>query len=235
MIKSGIACLQSLARADGDELADERVRAYAIYVLTRNGVVTSGFASRAAKATRSQLPEGSGRHDLAGRVSRRRPTSCSSRTPRRAAIIEEHEARRRARSPTTAYYYDPLAHDAQVLYLLSRHFPERAAKVTPARARRDGRADLQGSYNTSRRRTTILALEAYGEARGAERPDGALASRGRGAADEPLALPAGLLPLRAPFSDKASAHRVRDERAPSACYWLVSQRGFDPTLPDKAI
>ena len=49
MMKAGQGYLQGLAANDGDTIADERLRAMAIYVLTRQGRVTTSYASALKK------------------------------------------------------------------------------------------------------------------------------------------------------------------------------------------
>jgi uncharacterized protein YfaS (alpha-2-macroglobulin family) len=52
------------------------------------------------------------------------------------------------RPPDYRWYDDRLARDAQALYLVARHFPERAARVTPQEI--DAIVDpiFRGRYNT---------------------------------------------------------------------------------------
>ncbi len=49
IITNGNNFLRSLASGDGGTLVDERTRAYAIYLLTRQGIVTTNFAAAVQK------------------------------------------------------------------------------------------------------------------------------------------------------------------------------------------
>jgi uncharacterized protein YfaS (alpha-2-macroglobulin family) len=230
MMKSGVAWLQSLARADADDLPGERVRAYAIYVLTRNGMVTSGFATALQKRLEANYPK-QWKKDLAGAYLA--STYALLKQERLGRGIIEEQKLGVSHVADYGYYYDSLAHDAQLLYLLARHFPDRAARVTPAELNAMVEPIFKGSYNTFSSAQTILALEAYGEA-AAQNPDGALGIREVvGGQKSALTLPAGLLPL-VDFSDKASAIEFSTSGAFGG-YWLVNQRGFDLKAPEKAI
>ena len=50
--------------------------------------------------------------------------------------------------PDWSHYRDGLVHDSLLLYLLSRHFPERARRVTPEDLNAIAQPIFNGSYNT---------------------------------------------------------------------------------------
>ena len=150
------------------------------------------------------------------------------------SLIDDQKIGVQARVADFRYYDDALSHDAQLLYLWSRHFPDRAAKVTPEELDAMVQPIFQGLYNTFSSAHTILALEAYGEA--AQKADGgAQAIRELlNGQKQALALPAGMLPLVGVLDPKASALEFSTEGA-FGSYWVVEQRGFDLDLPKKAI
>ena len=51
-------------------------------------------------------------------------------------------------------YYDPLSHDGQLLYLVARHFPERAARITAEQLDAVVQPIFRGTYNTFSQRHT---------------------------------------------------------------------------------
>lgn len=132
--------------APGDDLAEERVRAYAIYLLTRNGMITSGFAAALEKHLEANHPK-KWKQDATGAY-----LASSYRLLKQdrlaRGIIEECKLGQWAGPPDHAHYYDGLAHDAQLLYLLARHFPERAAQVTPEMLDAMVQPIFRGTYNT---------------------------------------------------------------------------------------
>src|SRR5581483_6833295 len=59
------------------------------------------------------------------------------------------------------YYIDPLTRDSTVLYLLAKHFPERARALSP-RVMENISRPLEGDeFNTLSAAMTLLALDAY--------------------------------------------------------------------------
>ena len=208
-LKSGLGWLQTLARQDGDSLPEERIRAYAIYVLTRNGMVTSGFAQALQKHLEANYPK-EWRADLAAAYLA--ASYQLLRQDKLARSLIDDQKLGQARVANFRYYDDALSHDAQLNIYGQRHFPDRAAKVTPEELDAMVQPIFQGLYNTFSSAHTIFALEAYGEA--AQKADGGAQAirellNGQKRA---LALPAGMLPL-APFDPKASALEFSTEGA----------------------
>jgi len=130
------------------------------------------------------------------------------------------------------WFYDRLSYDAQALYIIARHFPERASAVTPAEL--DAIVDpiFRGAYNTFSSAWSILALEAYASTVAATAPAGAFTiDEVRGGQPHALTLPQSLLPV-VPFSPAATAIRF-GASGPFGGYFVVSEAGFDTAVPDK--
>jgi uncharacterized protein YfaS (alpha-2-macroglobulin family) len=229
-LKSGLGWLQTVARHDGDSLAEERVRAYAVYVLTRNGIVTSGFAQALQKHLEANYPK-EWKKDLAAAYLA--STYRLLQQERLGRSLMEEQKIGVARTPDYRYYDDMLAHDAQLLYLWSRHFPDRAAKVTLDQIDAFASQIFQGLYNTWSSAHTILALDAYGEA--AQRAEGGAQAIREilSGQKQALSLPQSMLPMVS-FDPTAAALEFSTEGA-FGSYWVLGQRGFDLELPKKAI
>jgi uncharacterized protein YfaS (alpha-2-macroglobulin family) len=131
------------------------------------------------------------------------------------------------------WYYDQLAHDAQVLYLLSKHFPERAARLSAADIDALATPIFNGAYTTYSSGWTILALETYGKAAEAATGGQLAAAEVIGGQARPLVLPQNLLPM-APFSDRAGAIRFTSS-GPLEAFYVVGERGFDRSLPSQPL
>jgi uncharacterized repeat protein (TIGR01451 family) len=236
MLKAGQGYLQGLAARDGNDLGDERLRAMAIYVLTRMGRVTTSYASALKKrldadfaktwktdlaalylaSSLALLKQGDKARGLAdGIVLGKMPPGWSA---------DEWES-----------LLDPLAHQAQVLYLLAKHFPERAKAVTTEQLDALTEPIFQGRYNTYSSAFTILALETYGKLAAQHDTDlGGLAiTETLPSGKHPLTLPASLLPVTA-FSPEATALSFA-AKGDFGAYWLLEQRGFDRAVPDRAL
>ena len=165
MLDAGNQYLRQLAangRADTLDLL--RQRAYAVYLLTRQGTVTTNSLAAVQKRLQDAYP-GAWKTDLASAW-----LAASYQLLRQdkeaAALIAGTQAvleRKPARDETfdSGYYLDPLTRDATVLYLLAKHFPERA-RALPPRVMENIAAPVQGGrYNTLSSAMTILALDAY--------------------------------------------------------------------------
>jgi len=125
-------------------------------------------------------------------------------------------------------YYDPLVRDATTLYLLAKHFPERARALPPEAIGNILRVVQRGWYNTLSSSWTILALDAYGTSAAA---DGKLSLNELHKDNTIAAFGAqqGSL-MRGTFTAAAtgvSVHNDADLRA----WYAVTQSGFDRTPP----
>src|SRR5438034_11679074 len=65
VLSQGAGYLQGLAGSEGASLFDERTRAYAIYLLTRQGVVTTGYATSLERRVQKAYPD-AWKQDLTG-------------------------------------------------------------------------------------------------------------------------------------------------------------------------
>jgi uncharacterized protein YfaS (alpha-2-macroglobulin family) len=227
MLTNGNNWLKSLAASEGTSLADERARAYAIYVLTRQGIVTSNFAA----ALQKRLENGYATtyaQDIAAAY-----LAASYQLMKQQGLANRLIGGLQFGSGASNNTYDdPMARDAALLFLLAQHFPERLAKFKADALDSLVKAIAGRNYNTYSSAQTILALQAY--ARVAEKLPPASFSAVevlRGGGTRALTLPPVLMP-RAAFSSSADRIRFTNKSTLNA-YWVVEQSGFDRRLPDK--
>jgi len=231
MLKAALGSLQAIASDEGSSIAETRVSAYATYVLTRSGMVTTRYAAALQKHLEANHKK-TWRTDLAAAYLGATLVLLKQDRAGKAMLAEPKLGA--DASVEYAYYYDPLARDAQLLYLWARHAPELASALPQAQLNALVEPIFKGAYNTFSSAYTILALQAYGRA-AQQSTEGALgiAQVVGGGAKQGIELPAGLLPTVA-FSDQAS-QLVFSASGAFGGYWLVSQRGFDLEVPEKAI
>ncbi len=233
-VSLGKGYLQRLAQEGSDSLSKARTRAYAIYVLTRNGVVTTNYVDALreqldnTKATKKWKKDITGAY-LAASYKLLKLDSKAEDLISKSKMGEEVE-------PDYDHFYDGLAHDAQYLYILGKHFPERFKKLS--------QQDMicldcmvkwitRGSFNTISSAYTILAMDAYASAVG-EKAVADIKVREileKGMKD--LTLPKGLFP-KVTFSNEAKKVRV-ESRSGYPTFWQVTMAGFDRELPKKEI
>ncbi|MGP1665461.1 MAG: alpha-2-macroglobulin family protein, partial [Rhodanobacter sp.] len=133
-----------------------------------------------------------------------------------------------------SYYYDPLTRDASVLYLLSKHFPNRAKALSPRVMENIVWPLAHNQFNTLSSSMTVLALDAYAAQNVAQLDKlGIDEVHADGSAKAIAAVQAGLVQAG---SWSSAATRVRFTNASSLPAWRVtSQGGYDRDAPAKAI
>lgn len=228
LVNHGNDYLRELAGRDGDNLDQERDGAYAIYLLTRQGNVMANEAAA-----------------LQGRLDERYKNWQQDVTAAYLASAYQLMKQKRLADKTIGkvklgvsqsydVYHAPMAVDAELLYLLARHFPDRA-KALPADfldtlVQRIGR----GEYQSLAAAETILALDQYATTVGAAAAGKlSIAELLKDGTARPLALPDGVLP-KAPFGADAVKLRFGND-SDARAYYAVDESGFDRQPPQKAL
>ena len=230
MLDAGNRYLHQLAADESDASLDGlRERAYATYLLTRQGNVTTNELAALVKRLDERY-EKQWHDDLVAAyvaasfklLKQDRDADKLIAGPERVLVRAQIENAYRF-----AHYYDPLIRDATTLYLIAKHFPERS-KALPLLALQNIVRPLQkGLYNTLSSAMTILALDAYGTQDGGDsklalyelRKDAATA----------IGAHAGDL-IRSKFAGDATGLRIENGTERRAWY-VVTQTGFDRVPP----
>ena len=128
-------------------------------------------------------------------------------------------------------YFDPVVHDAQLLYILAWHFPGRLSGV-PATVLEDLAGAASGNRIDSLSAAwTLLALDAYAKAAGSAGKLG-IAEIGKDGRPHPLQVAAGAI-SRADLSVNAAKAQFSRQGGPVA-YYAVDESGFDRSAPSAA-
>jgi uncharacterized protein YfaS (alpha-2-macroglobulin family) len=230
IIVNGNNYLRSLASNEGGGLAEQRTRAYAIYLLTRQGIVTTNFAAAVQKRLEANYAK-TYAQDIATAY-----LAASYQLMKQQALADKLIDGVMFGAPIAApdAYFDALSRDAQLLHLTARHFPERLLKLKPEALDGMVKEIANGSYNTHSSGRTLLAFDAYATV--AEKlPSGTLAVNEvlRNNTARPLAMPPGLIP-RASFSVDAAKLQFSN-RSDLRAYYVVEQTGFERNLPETEI
>ena len=222
--------LTRFASTPASTLADGRLRAYAVYLLARQGIKPNAALSNVEQELTQRYPQTwptdlaaaylastyrlMQRNDDAERIIRNVPWS-----PQKKDIGEET-------------YYDAVVHDAQLLYLIARHFPNRLT-AAPAVALETISAAVSGNRASSLSAAyTLLALDAYSKvAAGADTLG--IAEIGKDGAERALTMPAGAMP-KVSISEAASRLQF-SRRGPLPAYYVVNESGFDRNAPTAEI
>ncbi|MBC7993729.1 MAG: alpha-2-macroglobulin family protein, partial [Rhizobacter sp.] len=234
VLRKGLDYAQALAASNPSDLGAARTRAYAIYLLTRNGAVTTPLVASLREtldAKYTQLWQADSTAAYLG------ATYQLLKQEKPAAELMDGLARASERD-TAPYrwwpYYDPLVRDAQTLYLIARHFPARLKALSPQTMSRFVAPLAKGSFNTLSSAYTVLAFEAMARTLGADVLGklSVIQLDAKGAAT-PLALPANLLPRAAVQPGTVKLKLANEARYTT--YYSATQSGFDRTPPTQEL
>jgi hypothetical protein len=231
MFDKGLNYLRDIAQRNPDNLVQARESAYAIYVLTRNGQVTTNYLNLLQTVLDKDFAK-IWKTDLAGAYFA--STYKMLKQDRQAAKLISESHFGQEQQTDYGYYYDGLVRDAQLLYLLARHFPEKLPELKASAIEAIVNPVAESRFNTLSSAYTILALDAYADTAGIATLSGVSASEILSDnTQRNLVLPKGLFPKVA-FSDKARKIRLISD-ADFHLFYQVTQAGFDLRLPEKEI
>ena len=237
MIDAGDKYLLQLASDNGmDSLDKLRQRAYAVYLLTRQGNVTTNNLAAVQKRLEDAYPK-VWEHDLAAAWLAASYKLLKQDKQANALIAgpQEELTRKLADEPFVyGYYYDPLTRDASVLYLLAKHFPERATALPPRVFENIAWPLEHDEYNTTSAAMTILALDSYATQTSGELSKLAIHAIYADGTSRSIATIQGNLLQAGSWDAKARKLRFVN-RSVVPAWHVASQGGYDRLPPDKAI
>lgn len=231
MLDQGLGYLQREAAADVGSLDDARQQAYAIYLLTRNGKVTTNYLTH-LQGYLQQNDEKTWRHDLTAIY-----MASSYKLLQHDDLAESLVSGYSPETDPAAYYdwYDTsLGRSAQYLYLIARHFPDRLSHLPDSVLGDILGPVFGGDYNTLSSAYAIIALGEYSKAVAATGQGHIeFGIRDRQGKTRPLssadqALLTADIPLDAARVNIAS-------RGIARLFYTISQAGFDTQSPGKAV
>lgn len=237
MLARGNGYLLQLAADEADTSLDGlRERAFAIYLLTRQQQVTTNHLAAVRQRLDTLYGEGWREDSVAAYLAASLKLLKEDREAERLIAGPERVLSRSAVEAAWEHrrFHDPLVRDASVLYLIARHFPERAARLPAQALENIVQALRKGHYNTLSSAMTVLALDAYGqqgEGIGAE--DLSISQVDDGGAATPISQVQGRV-ARGAFGAAVRALRVNNAGERPAWY-SVSESGYDTALPDREI
>jgi len=237
MLDAGNKYLHQLAADESlDSLDALRQRAYAVYLLTRQGNVTTNDLAAVQKRLQEAFPN-DWKSDLAAAWLAASYEMLKQDKEANQLIAGPQKAleRKLDKDPYVyQYYYDPLTRDASVLYLLSKYFPDRAKALSPQVMENITWPLAHNRFNTLSSAMTILAMDAYATQSAGELDKLAIDEvHGDGTVKSIAAIQGNLLQAG---SWTAAAAKLRFSNGSSLPAWHVaSQGGYDTDAPSKAI
>lgn len=232
LLKKGLRFLKQLASKPINSLSEARDRAYAIYVLTRNGIVTTRMLDGLRKELAEEMKPQDWEKDLTGIYIA--ATYKMLRLESEANKIIKKSKLGDPQQTDYHHFYDGLLRDAHLLYVLSYHFKDRLEDIEADDLEKLVKPVLRGHFNTLSSASVILALDTYATATGTPKEmklkiQEVLASKEK----RELGIPPGLFP-QMPFTEQAKSISI-DSEDDHNLFYQVTEAGFDKALPVKDI
>lgn len=231
LFNQGINYLQTLVGQDPENLDDARNSAYAIYILTRNEIVTTNYLTNLQLYLDKNYAQ-KWQQDIIG------PYLAAS-----YLLLKNDDAANRLitqyvfgkNSTTNSFndFYNSVTNDAQYLAIVTRYFPNQFQKLGSNALLPLTQAILQNNYSTLSAAYSALALSTYSN----QVKSFAAANQSISAIlnnqTTKLLTSDNALFLRAPFANDVAQISFLSEAKPGYFY-QVTQSGFAKTLADTA-
>ncbi len=218
--------LTRFASTPAPTLTAGRMRAYAVYLLARQGLKPNAAIANVEQELSHRYPQ-TWTSDLAAAY-----LASTYRLMQRNAdadkIMKGVPWSPQSRNGSDDPYYDPSIHDAELLYLTARHFPDRVGAV-PKTALTGIAAMVNGNRESSLSAAyTLLALDAYAKT-AASKDKLAITEIGKDGREQALAVTAGAV-QRAPVPEGATKIRF-SKQGPLGAFYSMDESGFERTMP----
>ena len=237
MFDAGNKYLHQLASdesLDGLELL--RQRAYAVYLLTRQGNVTTNDLAAVQRRLEAAYPK-EWKNDLAAAWLAASYQLLKQDKPAAQLIagpLKLLERTARDSDYSYGYYYDSLIRDSTTLYLVSKHFPDRAKSLPPQVMENITWPMEKGWYNTLSSSMTLLALDAYATQNNLELDKLRIDEVHADGSVKAISAPQGNMLVAGTWA--ADSKRLRFTNDSTTPAWrVVSQGGYDRDAPSKPI
>lgn len=233
MFASGLRYLRGMVAKEPANLENARTVAYAIYLLSREGVVTTNYILNLRdyldKNFEKEWPSDLTGVYLAGALHILRKEDEAGKLIARYRI-GQHDPRQ------NTDFYQPLGEDAQYVAILAREFPARLKKLSAAEFENIVKPVSEGTFNTLSAAYAVLALKLYSQMIAQHPPELTIAEIDKAKHEKRLTSGTKLL-QRADFSGDAAALRFRSATSlsPPGAFYQVIEAGFDRQLPNKPL
>ncbi|MGZ4967214.1 MAG: alpha-2-macroglobulin family protein, partial [Chthoniobacterales bacterium] len=229
LLKNALRNLQTLVAREPRDLADARTVAYAIYVLSREGFITTNYILNLTdyldRRYEKKWPNDSLRVYLAGAWSILKKEN-AARDLITGYRMGEHDRE------TLCDFYQPLGADSQYLAIVARHFPDLLKRISAEDLDTIFKPISEGQFNTLSAAYTIWALKNYSEHIAKNPPELGIAMLDNDKHETQLSL-GGQLVRRANFSPNAAGLRFSAKNPPVGfgLFYQIVEAGFDRALP----
>ncbi len=234
VLQSAVRHLQTMAVEEPHSLRDARAQAYAIYLLTREGVVTTNYILN----LRDYLDKNFAKQwagDLTG-VYLAGAYALLKKNDEAQRLIKAYKLG--VHDPRECWdFHSALAADSQYIAIAARHFPDLIKRITAEDFKAITRPVGEGSFNTLSAAYAVLALKSYSHQLAQSAPELGIAEITRQKRETPLRLDGETLLKRGSFSPEAAALRFTAKNQPRGMgtFYQVVEAGYDAALPTQPV
>src|SRR5438874_5120986 len=233
MFASGLRYLQKMVAREPTTLPEARSVAYAIYILTREGVVTTNYILN-LRDYLEQHQTDLWKNDITGVY-----LAGALKLLHKDKDADDLIAAYKIDKGSTRDYDDfcqPLGSNAQYIAVLAHAFPERLKKISGQEFEQILQPIGRGEFNTLSAAYAVSALKSYSHMIAQKLPDLSIAEIHRDKREVPLTSGAKLL-QRTPFSKDAIALRFKTTGMLSGpgAFFQVVEAGFDRHVPAQPV
>ncbi|MEP6956947.1 MAG: alpha-2-macroglobulin family protein, partial [Chthoniobacterales bacterium] len=233
MFASGLRYLRSVATKEASDAEEARTIAYAIYLLTREGTVTTNYILNLQDyLEKNQADEWE--HELtgaylAGALKMLRKENEAEK------LIAQYRMAERSRGGWSDFH-QPLGSDAQYLAILARDFPERMQKISALEFEHILRPIGSGEFSTLSAAYAVLALKAYSHRVAQDPPELKIATLDGDKRPTAIASSRKLF-ARTALDGAAAVVRFEAKGLASGpgAFFQVVEAGFDRKLPNEPL
>ena len=233
MLASANQWMQQYAVGGSEGLEGVRNRAYAIYLLTRQGIVTSGMLATLQKELDERYAKEWPQDLTAGYV------AASYKLLQQDAIANKLVAKVGWASSSDFFgknlsgsntqnfstYYDATTHDAQMLYLIAKHFKERVKSIPNKIITQLGEVVSKNTYQSLSASYLIMGFDAYAKAGGNDAAKLAISELNKNGQSTAITLTGSLVKSGNVSINAAKLQFSKQSTLPA--YYLLSENGFD--------
>jgi uncharacterized protein YfaS (alpha-2-macroglobulin family) len=233
MFSSGLRNLQKMVTREPTDLAEARTVAYAIYVLTREGVITTNYILN-LRDWLDKHEQDRWQKDITG-VYLAGALHLLHKDAEAERLIDSYKMDNRDTIERDDFC-QPLGMNSQYIAVIAREFPARLRKISAEQFQHILKPIGNGDFNTLSSAYAVRALKAYSHAAAVNPPELTIAELRKDKKEARLI--SGTKPLlRSEFSGNASALRFASNRKLSGpgAFFQVVEAGFDSHAPTETV
>jgi alpha-2-macroglobulin len=231
LLQRALNALHTMTASPGSTMPELRAQSYALYLLARDGVVVTNQLDSIREALDNNF--GSNWHDDTAALYLASTYKLLKMDDQAAELLRNAPSSKPI-APEYDEYYDDLVYRSTYMYLMAKHFPDRAQRIGGAEILAIADAIDAGEVNTLSASYTILALDAY--ARTAGTPAQSRIAFSEILADKSIRSLAanGDLFAHAAVSPEAQSVHIEGD-TDFALFYQLAEGGYDREAPTQAI